>query len=118
MSGEFRTSIEPERLLRLLGVLTPCPACVRELGEGLSYLANEVDDEDLQLCWMHLMDLPSALQDAMRETAKLPEEARRRAERGRPTTAEMESASQWSAHLGRFIGPRQRIDALAELRRR
>lgn len=97
----------------------PCAACLREmagLGEDFAaILALEVMDDDLSLCFAHLMGLPAVLAEAMRETAKLPEEARRRAARRIPTAAEIESARQWSAHLGRLVAPGQRVDALAHL---
>ncbi len=108
-------AFDPMRFLRALGVQNPCPLCLRELGPSMAYLAAPVADDDLGRCYAHLMDLPSALADAMRETAQIPDDTRRRAERQIPTVAELESVRQWSAHLGRFVYPGQRVDALSHL---
>lgn len=117
MSGPFYTGIEPRRLLPRTP--NPCPACLRELrdvGEDLAALfADELADEDANRCFAHLNEMPTALVEAIHETARLPAEAERKRRKRLPTTAELEAARQWSARLGRPVYPGERIDALAHL---
>lgn len=102
----FRTAIEPE-VFHSGG--RPCRKCAEEGMGSFSY--QEVPnagyrEETLCLCAVHLSEVPEVIRLASAEDAA--PEARRRA-------VEIESAIQWTRHLGRPVYPGERVDALAEL---
>lgn len=105
---------------QMFGPQNPCLGCQREFpGREMWSRWQEAVPGPLRFCPLHLAALPSALREAVAdsdETTYCVDKHNTAVRRGY-TEADLESAIQWSSHLGRPIYPDDRVDALAELQR-